>query len=99
MQSCPGAGHTRHGGLLIFGVRDKTCHLTGIDPGQANPQQYHQWIRNHVQPYLPDITFTTLTSPDGTTSVLVCDIPASPKGKGRHRQRRVLGSAALRPAP
>ncbi len=66
------------GGLLIFGVRDKTCHLTGIDPGQANPQQYHQWIRNHVQPYLPDVTFTTLTSPDGATSVLVCDIPASP---------------------
>ncbi|MFD7676164.1 AlbA family DNA-binding domain-containing protein [Streptomyces anulatus] len=66
------------GGLLIFGVRDKTCDLTGIDPGQASPQQYHQWIRNHVQPYLPDITFTTLTSPDGTTSVLVCDIPASP---------------------
>ncbi|MEV6476994.1 ATP-binding protein [Streptomyces sp. NPDC051657] len=66
------------GGLLIFGVRDKTCDLTGIDPGHASPQQYHQWIRNHVQPYLPDITFTTLTSPDGTTSVLVCDIPASP---------------------
>ncbi|MXG30393.1 AlbA family DNA-binding domain-containing protein [Streptomyces sp. YIM 132580] len=66
------------GGLLIFGVQDKTCHLTGIDPDQANPQQYHQWIRNHVQPYLPDVTFTTLTSPNGTTSVLVCDIPASP---------------------
>ncbi|MGZ2362319.1 ATP-binding protein [Streptomyces sp. 372A] len=25
------------GGLLIFGVRDKTCDLTGIDPDQANP--------------------------------------------------------------
>ncbi|MFE3906320.1 helix-turn-helix domain-containing protein [Streptomyces sp. NPDC059153] len=66
------------GGLLIFGVRDKTCDLVGIDPEQVNVQQYSQWIRNHVQPYLPDVTFTTLTSPDGTTSVLVIDIPASP---------------------
>lgn len=66
------------GGLIIFGVRDKTCELVGIDPEQANIQQYHQWIRNHVQPYLPDITFTTLPSPDGSMSVLVCDIPASP---------------------
>ncbi|MEU9062452.1 ATP-binding protein [Streptomyces sp. NPDC048430] len=64
------------GGLLIFGVRDKTCELVGIDPEQVNDQQYLQWIRNHVQPYLPDITFTPFT--DGTTSVLVCDIPASP---------------------
>ncbi|WP_374215689.1 AlbA family DNA-binding domain-containing protein [Streptomyces drozdowiczii] len=63
------------GGLLIFGVQDKTCHLTGIDPGQVSPQQYHQWIRNRVQPYLPDATFTTLTSPDGTKSVLVCESP------------------------
>ncbi|MCL7382525.1 ATP-binding protein [Streptomyces sp. 35G-GA-8] len=65
-------------GLLIFGVRDKTCELVGIDPEQVNDQQYSQWIRKHVQPYLPDITFTTLTSPDGSISVLVIDIPASP---------------------
>ncbi|MDF0376591.1 ATP-binding protein [Streptomyces sp. NPDC004735] len=66
------------GGLIIFGVRNKTCELVGIDPEQANIQQYHQWSPNHVQPYLPDITFTTLPSPDASMSVLVCDIPASP---------------------
>lgn len=66
------------GGLIIFGVRDTTCELTGINPDEANTDQYAQWIRNHVHPYLPGLTFTTLTSPDGTTSVLVADVPASP---------------------
>ncbi|MFC9818145.1 helix-turn-helix domain-containing protein [Streptomyces virginiae] len=65
------------GGLLIFGVTDKTTIPVGIDPGQVNVQQYAQWIRNHVQPYLPDLTFTTLTSPDGDLSFLVIDRPAS----------------------
>ncbi|MFJ4577354.1 RNA-binding domain-containing protein [Streptomyces sp. NPDC088846] len=100
------------GGLLIFGVRDKTCDLVGIDPEQVNDQQYSQWIRNHVQPYLPDITFTTLPSSDGTTSVLVIDIPASPMAphhvygtaqKDKEQQAaypelRPLGSALNRPA-
>ncbi|GHA71903.1 hypothetical protein GCM10010372_83540 [Streptomyces tauricus] len=66
------------GGLLIYGVTDKTTKPAGIDPGKVNTQQYAQWIRNHVQPYLPDLSFTTLTSPDGGTSFLVIDIPASP---------------------
>ncbi|AEY86856.1 hypothetical protein SHJG_1580 [Streptomyces hygroscopicus subsp. jinggangensis 5008] len=66
------------GGLIIFGVRDTTCELVGIDPDEVNIEQYAQWVRNHVQPYLPDLTFTTLTSADGTTSVLVADVPASP---------------------
>ncbi|MEW2570160.1 ATP-binding protein [Streptomyces sp. NPDC047070] len=66
------------GGLIIFGVRDTTCELTGIDPAQANTEQYAQWIRNHIHPYLSGLTFTTLTSPDGTRSVLVTDVPASP---------------------
>ncbi|MFE7327942.1 helix-turn-helix domain-containing protein [Streptomyces sp. NPDC057565] len=64
------------GGLLVFGVRDKTTELVGIDPGEVNVQQYAQWIRNHVQPYLPDLTFSMLTAPDGTASVLVVDAPA-----------------------
>ena len=66
------------GGLLIYGVTDKTTKPVGIDPGEVNTQQYAQWIRNHVQPYLSGLTFTTLTSPDGAVSFLVIDIPASP---------------------
>ncbi|MER5466873.1 ATP-binding protein [Streptomyces sp. NPDC002668] len=63
------------GGLLIFGVRDKTTDLVGIDPDEVNVQQYAQWIRNHVQPYLSGLDFITLS--DGSTSVLVVDVPAS----------------------
>jgi hypothetical protein len=66
------------GGLIIFGVRDTTCELTGIDLREANTEQYAQWVRNHVHPYLSGLTLTTLTSPDGTRSVLVADVPASP---------------------
>ncbi|MFE4960748.1 helix-turn-helix domain-containing protein [Streptomyces sp. NPDC056653] len=65
------------GGLIIFGVRDKTTELVGIDPDDVNVQQYAQWIRNHVQPYLPDLDFILLSSPDGSASVLVVDVPAS----------------------
>ncbi|MGW2790684.1 AlbA family DNA-binding domain-containing protein [Streptomyces sp. NPDC001251] len=65
------------GGLLVFGVVDKTTDLVGIDPAQVNVQQYAQWVRNHVQPYLPDLSFQVLTSDNGTISVLVVDVPAS----------------------
>jgi predicted HTH transcriptional regulator len=64
------------GGLLVFGVRDKTTELVGIDLDEVNTQQYAQWVRNHVQPYLPDLDFTRL-SEDGVR-VLVVDVPASP---------------------
>ncbi len=47
------------GGLLVFGVKDKTIELVGIDPEAANIQQYHQWVRNHVHPYLPTWTCTS----------------------------------------
>ncbi len=63
------------GGLIIFGVQDKTTALVGIDPDQVNRQQYAQWIRNHVQPYMPDLDIFELT--DGTKTVLVVDVPAS----------------------
>ncbi|WP_329182832.1 ATP-binding protein [Actinacidiphila glaucinigra] len=66
------------GGLIIFGVRDTTCELVGIDLDEVNIEQYAQWVRNHVQPYLPDLTFTVLTSADGATSVLMAEVPASP---------------------
>jgi hypothetical protein len=66
------------GGLLIYGVTDKTTKPVGIDPDEVNTQRYAQWIRNHVQPYLPDLTFTVLSSTDKALSFLVIDIPASP---------------------
>ncbi|WP_345964698.1 ATP-binding protein [Streptomyces sp. BRB040] len=69
------------GGLIIFVAQDTTCELTGIDPAEVKPEQYAQWIRNHVHPYLSGLTFTTLTSPDGTRSVLVADVPASPMAR------------------
>ncbi|WP_328898152.1 AlbA family DNA-binding domain-containing protein [Streptomyces sp. NBC_00236] len=47
----------------------------GIDPEEVNRQQYAQWIRNHVQPYLPDLDIFELT--DSTKTVLVVDVPAS----------------------
>ncbi|TCR15918.1 ATP-binding protein [Streptomyces sp. BK205] len=77
------------GGLLIYGVTDQDTKPVGIDPDQVHTQQYAQWIRNHVQPYLPDLTFTVLSSPDGTTSFLVIDVPASPMAP-----HHVYGTAA-----
>ncbi|WP_161194978.1 ATP-binding protein [Streptomyces sp. SID8367] len=77
------------GGLLIFGVTDEDTKPVGIDPAQANVAQYAQWLRNHVQPYLADVYFAILTSPDATTSFLVIDIPASPMAP-----HHVYGTAA-----
>ncbi|MEW2290809.1 ATP-binding protein [Streptomyces sp. NPDC047841] len=37
------------GGLIIFGVRDATCELVGIDPDEVNIEQYAQWVRNHAR--------------------------------------------------
>ncbi|MFI7415580.1 helix-turn-helix domain-containing protein [Streptomyces sp. NPDC049627] len=56
------------GGLIIFGVQGKATVLTGIDPDEVNRQQYAQWIRNHVQPNLPDLDIFELS--DGTETVL-----------------------------
>ncbi|MER5382227.1 ATP-binding protein [Streptomyces sp. NPDC002688] len=66
-------------GLIIFGVRDATCGLVGIDLGEVNTDQYAQWARNHVHPYLSGLIFHPSETPtDGTTSVLVADDPVSP---------------------
>ncbi|AXK36577.1 ATP-binding protein [Streptomyces armeniacus] len=69
------------GGLIIYGVTD-TIDLVGIDPEAVAIQQYEQWIRNHVQPYLPDLEIYPLTddstsTSDGARTVLVVDVPAS----------------------
>lgn len=65
------------GGLLIYGVTDQHTEPVGIDPDQVNTQQYAQWIRNHVQPYLPDVAFSVMSAADGAMSFLVIDVPAS----------------------
>lgn len=75
------------GGLIVFGVTDKTTDLVGIDLDEVNTQQYAQWVRNHVQPYLPDVDFTPLS--EGGVHVLVVDVPASPMAP-----HHVYGTAA-----
>ncbi|MGQ4517350.1 RNA-binding domain-containing protein [Streptomyces sp. DW26H14] len=75
------------GGLIVFGATDKTTDLVGIDPDEVNTQQYAQWVRNHVQPYLPDVDFTPLS--EGGVHVLVVDVPASPMAP-----HHVYGTAA-----
>ncbi|MFJ6650468.1 helix-turn-helix domain-containing protein [Streptomyces sp. NPDC091290] len=77
------------GGLLIYGVTDQTTKPVGIDPDDVNAQQYAQWIRNHVQPYLPDVSITVLSSPEQALSFLVIDVPASPMAP-----HHVYGTAA-----
>ncbi|MFC8350797.1 helix-turn-helix domain-containing protein [Streptomyces sp. NPDC057280] len=77
------------GGLLVYGVTDQDTKPVGIDPAEVNAAQYAQWIRNHVQPYLADVDFTVLSSPDGVLSFLVVDVPASPMAP-----HHVYGTAA-----
>ncbi|MEV0936376.1 ATP-binding protein [Streptomyces phaeochromogenes] len=77
------------GGLLIYGVTDQDTRPVGIKPAEVNAARYAQWIRNHVQPYLADLDFTVLSSPDGATSFLVVDVPASPMAP-----HHVYGTAA-----
>ncbi|MEU6775999.1 ATP-binding protein [Streptomyces sp. NPDC046759] len=88
------------GGLLIYGVTDQDTRPVGIDPCRVNTQQDAQWIRNHVQPYLPDIDFTILSTPDGATSFLVIDVPASLMAtppRVRHRRQGQGPSGGRRP--
>ncbi|WP_168712597.1 RNA-binding domain-containing protein [Streptomyces sp. A0958] len=75
------------GRLNIFGVQDKTIALMGIAPDQVNRQQYDQWSRNHVQPYLPDLRI--FEPAGGTKTVLIVDVPA-----GEMAPHFVYGTAA-----
>ncbi|MDX3130090.1 ATP-binding protein [Streptomyces europaeiscabiei] len=34
-----------HGGLIIYGVQDKTCELVGVNPRDVNTEQYAQQVR------------------------------------------------------
>ncbi|MFE5689416.1 helix-turn-helix domain-containing protein [Streptomyces sp. NPDC056512] len=62
------------GGLLIYGVSNDH-EIVGVDWEKADLRQYAQWVRNHVHPYLPDLTMFPLA--DGTKTLLVVDVPAS----------------------
>ncbi len=64
------------GGLIIFGVTDQV-EFTGIRAVDANPDQYAQWVRNLVQPYLSGLEQYVLLSDDGSEAVFVVDVPAS----------------------
>jgi hypothetical protein len=64
------------GGLIVYGVTDDAVFM-GVDPADINEQQYAQWVRNLVQPYLSGMELYALSSDDGTESVFVVDVPAS----------------------
>ena len=65
------------GGLIVYGVIDKPIAFKGIRAEGAKPDQYAQWVRNQVQPYLAGLDMHVLASDDGTEAVLVVDVPAS----------------------
>src|SRR5690349_384284 len=59
------------GGLIIYGVTDKPVTFKGIQETEANRDQYAQWVRNHVQPYLAGLELYFLEADDGSEAVLV----------------------------
>jgi len=65
------------GGLIVYGVTDQPITFKGITEADANINQYAQWVRNHVQPYLTSVGLYCLRSDDGSQAVLVVDVPAS----------------------
>ena len=65
------------GGLIIYGVSDKPVAFKGIGEADAKLDQYAQWVRNLVQPYLSGLDLNVLRSADGSETVLVVDVPAS----------------------
>jgi hypothetical protein len=65
------------GGLIVYGVTDEPVTFKGIGKADANPTQYAQWVRNHVQPYLAGLELYFVESADGSEIVLVVDVPAS----------------------
>lgn len=65
------------GGLIIYGVSDKPIEFKGIRKEDANADQYAQWVRNLVQPYIAGLDLYCLASEDGRETALVVDVPAS----------------------
>ncbi len=64
------------GGLLIYGVRNDR-KITGVDPNAVHTEHLFKWLRANTQPYVAGVDAYTLTSEDGSLSVLVVDVPAS----------------------
>jgi hypothetical protein len=63
------------GGLIVYGVTDDVT-FKGVQVADVHPDQYAQWVRNLVQPYLSGLEQYVLPSDDGAF-VFVVDIPAS----------------------
>jgi hypothetical protein len=64
------------GGLLIYGVRNDR-KITGVDPNAVHTEHLFKWLRANTQPFVAGVDAYMLTSEDGSTSVLVVDVPAS----------------------
>ncbi|MFI1213454.1 helix-turn-helix domain-containing protein [Streptomyces sp. NPDC020802] len=64
------------GGLLVYGVRNDRV-ITGIDPDAINAEHLYKWLRANTQPFVAGVDTYTRSSADGSTSVLVVDVPAS----------------------
>ncbi|MGP4008169.1 AlbA family DNA-binding domain-containing protein [Streptomyces sp. 4N124] len=65
------------GGLLIYGVRnDRT--ITGIDPDAVNTEHLYKWLRANTQPFVAGMDMYTRQSADGSVTLLIVDVPASP---------------------
>ncbi|MEW1913631.1 ATP-binding protein [Kitasatospora sp. NPDC085895] len=64
------------GGLLVYGVRDDR-EIIGVDPDAVQMENLFKWLRANTQPFVAGVNAYTLTSDDGSTSVLVVDVPAS----------------------
>jgi Schlafen, AlbA_2 len=65
------------GGLVIYGVTDRPVTIKGIREADANREQYAQWVRNWVQPYLSGLDMYLISAADSDEAVLVIDVPAS----------------------
>lgn len=60
------------GGLIVHGVTDSVSFV-GITAADANPDQYAQWVRNLVQPYLSDVELRVLSSEPATATLAAPD--------------------------
>lgn len=66
-----------HGGVLVFGVKDKVYEVVGCDTTDLG-QRISQVAKIGVHPPLTPVIYPAITDPgDSTKSVLVVEVPAS----------------------